>query len=138
MSGLVKMMVEDADSLTTGFGSNCQKNLIGPEYGFGFGMNDANPGAKMLIVKTAWGGKTLAADFRPPSSVANVAEDPFCTAAYCTEVGHYYSVMIADVHAMLAPGAIAQMFPDLAGLTPVVAGFGWFQGWNDGCDSMYP
>ena len=121
-------------SLTTGFGSNCQGNLIGPEYGFGFGMHDASPGQKMLIVKTAWGGKDLAEDFRPPSSVANVAEDPFCTAAYCLVVGHYYQVMVADLHKMLAPGAIAAMFPDLAGLAPVLSGVGWQQGWNDGCD----
>ena len=32
------------------------------------------------------------------------------------------------------PGVIAQMFPDLKGLEPEIAGFGWFQGWNDGCD----
>ena len=34
------------------------------------------------------------------------------------------------VHKMLAPGAIAAMFPDLTGLTPRLAGLGWFQGWN--------
>jgi len=34
------------------------------------------------------------------------------------------SAVVADVHKMLAPGAIGAMFPDLAGLTPVLSGFG--------------
>ena len=41
---------------------------IGPEYGFGFALSDAMKSEKVLIVKTAWGGKTLCGDFRPPSS----------------------------------------------------------------------
>ena len=108
--------------LTVGFGSNANPNLIGPEYGFGWGMQAALKGEKFLIMKTAWGGKTLAGDFRPPSSVAGV--DPFCQGKCPNEVGHYYQVMIDDAHKMLAPGAVAAMFPDLAGLPARVAGFG--------------
>ena len=37
---------------------------IGPEYGFGFALNAALK-EKVLIIKTAWGGKTLCGDFRP-------------------------------------------------------------------------
>ena len=33
----------------------------------------------------------------------------------------------------MRPGVIGKMFPDLAGLTTKISGFGWFQGWNDGC-----
>jgi hypothetical protein len=120
--------------LSVGFGSNCNPNLVGPELGFGFGLQQgALKDEKFLIMKTAWGGKTLAGDFRPPSSTRG--PDVFCQGT-CdpSQVGHYYSVMVADVHKMLAPGAVAAMFPDLAGLTPRLAGFGWFQGWNDGCD----
>ena len=121
-------------SLTVGYGCGADPNLIGPELGFGFGLTSALPaGEKFLIMKTAWGGKSLAGDYRPPTSVAN--PDPFCQGEACPNVvGHYYQVMVDDAHKMLAPGAIAQMFPDLAGLTPVLAGFGWFQGYNDGCD----
>ena len=105
-------------NLSVGFGSQCDPNLIGPELGLGFGLRDALPGEKILIIKTAWGGKTLAEDFRPPSSVADPG--PFCqpSAGCLNSVGHYYEVMIQDVHKMLAPGAIAAMFPDLAGYTP--------------------
>lgn len=120
--------------LTVGFGALADPNLIGPELGFGFRMHELlPPGTQVLIVKTAWGGKTLAGDFRPPSSVANA--DPFCQGACPNVVGHYYSVMVEDVHKMLAPGAIAAMFPSLAGLTPQFGGFGWWQGWNDGSSS---
>lgn len=124
--------------LSVGFGVGGARDRIGPELGFGFAMDAAAaPGAApILVMKTAWGGKTLAGDFRPPSSVAAAAagRDPFCQGACANVVGHYYSVMVADVHKMLAPGAAAAMFPDLAGLTPRLAGFAWFQGWNDGCD----
>ena len=114
--------------LTVGYGALGDANLIGPELGLGFGLRDAFPGEQLLIMKTAWGGKTLAGDFRPPTSVAT--PDPFCEGDCPNVVGHYYRVMVDDVHKMLAPGAIAAMFPDLAGLTPMLGGLAWFQGWN--------
>ena len=54
---------------------------IGPELGFGWSVGDAfNNGKsdtggednddKILLLKVAWGGKSLAVDFRPPSSGA--------------------------------------------------------------------
>ena len=120
-------------SLSTGYGCAGNSNLIGPELGVGFGLYEALGAAEpFLLMKTAWGGKTLAGDFRPPSSVTTF--DPFCQGACPNAVGHYYSVMVADVHAMLAPGAAAAMFPELAGLQPRLAGVVWWQGYNDGCD----
>lgn len=51
--------------LTTGYGGS--KHHIGPEYGFGFTVGDhfEDP---VLLIKCAWGGKSLYKDFRPPSS----------------------------------------------------------------------
>jgi len=95
-------------------------------------MKDGLPDEKILIIKTAWGGKTLAGDFRPPSSAKG--SDPYCTGSTCAEVGHYYTMMMQDVSELVKPGVIGEMFPDLAGLTPKISGFGWWQGWNDGCD----
>jgi alpha-galactosidase len=113
--------------LTTGFGCNSDPNLFGPELGFGFGMNEALGGTEpFLIMKLGWGGKSLAGDFRPPTSVKNF--DPYCQGDCPNVVGHFYQVLVADVHAMLAPGAIAKMFPDLAGLTPKLTGLGWYHG----------
>ena len=114
-----------AGPLSVGFGCAGNPNLIGPEYGFGFGMHAANPGEKMLIIKTAWGGKTIAEDFRPPSSVA----DPQGKGQWATGpnvVGHYYTRMMTIVEQIMAPGVIAKMFPDLAGLEPEISGFGWW------------
>jgi len=37
-------------------------SALAPEYGFGIYIDKA-----FLIIKTAWGGKSLAVDFRPPT-----------------------------------------------------------------------
>ena len=51
--------------LTVGYGADSGK--VGPELGFGHVIGDLNE-QQVLIVKAAWGGKSLAVDFRPPSS----------------------------------------------------------------------
>jgi hypothetical protein len=43
------------------------RNLVGPEYGFGLYMHKAL-NQPILIIKTAWGGKSLNFDFHPPSA----------------------------------------------------------------------
>ena len=48
-----------------GYGSDGER--IGPEYGFGITIDKALD-EPVLIIKTAWGGKSLAVDFRPPSA----------------------------------------------------------------------
>lgn len=126
--------------LSVGYGAGCganQRGKIGPELGFGYGMAQGlAPGEKFLIMKNAWGGKTIAFDFRPPTSASSA--DPYCTdqnaGSPCKTVGHYYQVMMANVKKMMAPGAIGKMFPELSSMKPEIAGFGWWQGWNDGCD----
>ena len=72
----------------------------------------------MLLVKTAWGGKSLYKDFRPPSSGG--------------EVGPYYTKMIAEVREALAN--LKTDFPAYAGQGYELAGFVWYHGWNDGVD----
>ena len=51
--------------LTVGFGA--RRETIGPELGFGWVMGDALD-EPVLLIKCAWGGKSLAVDFRPPSA----------------------------------------------------------------------
>ncbi len=51
--------------LTAGFGANGDK--IGPEFTFGIYAAEAAD-EPILIIKTAWGGKSLHTDFRPPSA----------------------------------------------------------------------
>ena len=56
-------------NLTIGYGANEQ--MIGPELGFGWIMGD-HFREPVLLIKLAWGGKSLAADFRPPSAGGTV------------------------------------------------------------------
>jgi len=98
--------------LTAGYGS--REDRIGPEFQFGHvtGQHFDN---QVLLIKIAWGGKSLAKDFRPPSSGG--------------EVGKYYTDMLKHVKDVLAN--IKTHFPDYDGKGYEIAGFGWHQGWND-------
>jgi hypothetical protein len=51
--------------LSTGYGA--RPTAFGPEYAFGI-MLEKNLDQPILIIKTAWGGKSLHFDFRPPSA----------------------------------------------------------------------
>lgn len=72
----------------------------------------------VLLIKTAWGGKSLYKDFRPPSSGG--------------ETGPYYRKMLEQVQSGLTNAAAE--FPALAGRSLELAGFVWWHGWNDGCE----
>ena len=50
-------------------GYGFDEERIGPEYGFGLALDRALD-EPVLLIKTAWGGKSLAVDFRPPSAGA--------------------------------------------------------------------
>lgn len=54
-------------ALTAGFGADETK--IGPELSFGMTI-DKRLDEPVLIIKAAWGGKSLYSDFRPPSAGA--------------------------------------------------------------------
>ena len=124
--------------LTVGYGS---PNCIGPELQFGWTMGD-HYREPVLLIKTAWGGRSLWRDFRSPSAgqppdatLQSLLADaqkkrPETTLDVIKQTfGASYRAMLAEVNAVLA-GPAAQ-FPALAGLKPEVAGFVWFQGWND-------
>ena len=95
---------------------------IGPELGFGWTvgnvLNTNKHTDKILLIKVAWGGKSLAEDFRPPSSGG--------------KVGEYYWSMIHTVRAVLAN--VTGYFPSEKHRPVKLSGFAWHQGWNDGCD----
>ena len=103
-----------AENLTVGLGAS--QNQIGPELTFGHVIKEESD-SRVLIVKTAWGGKSLAVDFRPPSSGG--------------ETGFYYNQMLLDVNEAIEN--LEFDFPSFeAGGEVEIAGFCWFQGWNDG------
>lgn len=98
--------------LTVGFGAGT--DCIGPELGFGSVVGDALK-EPVLLIKLAWGGKSLAQDFRPPSSGGTV--------------GPYYTEVVRQAQEVMA--SVETHFPELKGRTVQLAGFGWHQGWND-------
>jgi hypothetical protein len=106
-----------AGPLTLGFSVYGDVHHFGPELQFGHVVGDYF-GSQVLLIKTAWGGKSLYRDFRPPSSGG--------------EVGKYYTLMIAQVREALAN--MEKQFPATKGLGSELAGFVWYQGWNDGVE----
>lgn len=101
-------------NLDADFGDTGGQGRIGPEYAFGLQVG-SQLGDQVLLIKYAFGGKSLIADFRPPSSGA--------------PVGPYYTGMIARVNQVLAN--LATYYPAYTGGGYEIAGFGWHQGWND-------
>src|SRR3954471_8983772 len=109
---------EGLGKLTAGYGSAAKPDRdggkIGPEFTFGLTI-DAAFHEPVLIIKTAWGGKSLHTDFRPPSAgpyvfnetqLANltkrgkdVAE---AKAKKAAATGVYYRLMLEQVKKVLA------------------------------------
>ncbi len=113
----VKITFRDrSGGLTIGYTGYGGSSHIGPELQFGHVVGDyfSEP---VLLIKTAWGGKSLYKDFRPPSSGGTV--------------GPFYKRMIEDIHKAL--DNMPKNFPDLSGRAYEIAGFVWMQGWNDMC-----
>lgn len=98
--------------LTAGFG--VKEDRIGPELGFGFVIGDAFE-EPVLLIKLAWGGKSLAKDFRPPSAGG--------------EVGPFYKEIVERTKAVLKD--LKKEFSEIGDRGYELAGFGWHQGWND-------
>lgn len=97
--------------------------MFGPELMFGFTIGDARKdGGPVLLIKTAWGGKSLAVDFRPPSSGKGSYDN-----VKPIEYGYYYRQMIQEVLDTL--DNIEKYVPRVNAYD--ISGFVWFQGWND-------
>lgn len=103
--------------LTVGFAVYGGTHHFGPELQFGHVVGN-HFAEQVLLIKTAWGGKSLYKDFRPPSSGG--------------DAGSYYTKMIAEVRETLAN--LKTDFPRYADQGYEFAGFVWYHGWNDGVD----
>jgi len=97
-------------------GGYAAKNSIGPELGFGWMVGDYLDN-QVLLIKVAVGGTSLAGNWRPPSSGGTV--------------GEWYTNMINGVKEQLQN--LKKDFPGYDGKGYEIAGFGWHQGWQDGC-----
>jgi hypothetical protein len=136
-------------NLTVGFGS---PNCIGPELEFGMAVGDyfTEP---VLLIKTAWGGRSLGRDFLPPSS--KVPSDDELRAIVAKEneanrqrkrpevtldevrgrYGKAYREMMQEIKTTL--DELPQRFPAYKGQGYELAGFVWFHGWNDHLDARF-
>jgi alpha-galactosidase len=151
--------------LTAGYGSMWGQDRtkpgvnIGPEFTFGLAM-DAAFAEPVLIIKAAWGGKSLHTDFRPPSAGPYVmpketqelwakhpqgahgipkAEDrPKWHAEKAAATGVYYRLMVEHVKKVLQdPKRVVPAYDPAQGYE--IAGFAWLQGFNDMVDGhVYP
>lgn len=141
---------EQVGRLTTGFGAAPGGPKIGPEFTFGLYIQKYVPG-RILLIKTAWGGKSLNTDFRSPSAGPYVFNEAQLAkfqkqgkdleavkAEKAKATGAYYRLMIDHVKMVLAD--IKRVVPDYDAKDGYeLAGFGWFQGWNDLVDGdTYP
>ncbi len=97
--------------LTVGYGA--ENDRIGPEFGFGQRVG-AYFNEPVLLIKTAWGGKSLYEDFRPPSS---------------GRVGASYTLMVSQVRQVL--NNLRTYVPTYQGDGYDIVGVAWHQGWND-------
>lgn len=104
--------LERKGKLSVGFGVH--EDRIGPELGFGWVIGDYFE-EPVLLVKLAWGGKSLGEDFRPPSSGGTV--------------GPYYQEIVHRTRSLLDD--LETEFPDFGDRSYELVGFGWHQGWND-------
>lgn len=108
--------------LTLGYTKLAER--CGPEYPFGISF-ERTVDSPVLLIKCAWGGKSLATDFRPPSS--STEETP---------TGVYWTLAIEHVQSVLSDlGKYHPEYDPKAGYE--LAGLVWFQGWNDKGNKEY-
>ena len=146
---------EGTGKLTAGFGARGSNptqdgGKIGPEFTFGLTM-DAALEEPVLLIKTAWGGRSLNTEFRPPSAgpyefsaaqleqMTKQGKDIEAEKAKkAKEAGRFYRFMIDHVKNVLAdPKRVCPAYDPAAGYE--ISGFVWFQGFNDLVDGgTYP
>lgn len=107
------------------------RRCFGPELMFGVEIGnyfrENGREETILLIKTAWGGKSLAVDFRPPAS----GEGNF-SGVRPIQYGTFYRAMLMDVLDTLRhldnflPHHRKEQATEYE-----IAGFVWFQGWND-------
>ena len=151
---------EGFGKLTAGYGARGDRptedgGKIGPEFTFGLTM-DAALKEPVLLIKTAWGGRSLNTEFRPPSAGPYELNDYQKKLYYGPpghgvpkdmdewlaekkqETGRFYRYMVEHVKQVLAdPKRVCPDYDPAAGYE--IAGFVWLQGFNDMVDGhTYP
>ena len=155
---------EGVGKLTAGFGERGNQptkigRKIGPEFTFGIYM-EKELKEPILIIKTAWGGRSLNTEFRPPSAgqytlpkevqdrwdkhpqgahgIPKMEDRKKWQEDKDAASGVFYRMMIEHVQRVLAdPKRVCPEYDQKAGFE--LAGFVWLQGFNDLVDGQtYP
>lgn len=119
-----KFEVLKTGKLSVGYGA--YDTTIGPELEFGHAMGEHFEN-KVLLIKTAWGGKSLAVDFCPPSAVSDSGYTRIPSQP--KDTGYYYVQMMSTIYEVL--DNLHWYVPGYKGEGYELSGFGWHQGWND-------
>jgi len=106
--------------LTTGYGVS--DGHVGPEYAFGFTVGDYYDDP-VLLIKSAWGGRSLHTDFLSPSS--KKYPEPKADG----DTGFQYAEVLRHVKEIT--GNLKKYYPQYNGKGYEIVGMGWHQGWND-------
>ena len=113
--------------LTVGWGS--EQHEIGPELMFGTIMGQRYQ-EHVLLIKTAWGGKSVWCDFRSPGAGEMTWDEKrILKRDDFLEPGNFYRKMVAEIKECLAN--IKDVVPGYKGQGYEIVGMAWFQGWND-------
>jgi alpha-galactosidase len=146
---------EGTGKLTAGYGARGDQptkdgGKIGPEFTFGLTMEAALK-EPVLLIKTAWGGRSLNTEFRPPSAGPYLFSEAQIEqmkkqgkdieaekAKKAKESGRFYRFMVDHVKSVLAdPKRVCPAYNPADGYE--ISGLVWFQGFNDLVDgSTYP
>ena len=141
--------------LTVGFGGHKTTGkprraapTVGPELGIGYVLGD-HYDEQVLLIKAAWGGKSVKRNFRPPSAMPSDEQlkeelktvkkkNPDMTFDQLKEsYGMFYRKMLEETRKVT--GDIKKYFADYDESQGYeIAGLIWFQGWNDGVGKGNP
>ena len=129
-----------AGSLTVGYGTKGEDS-IGPEFGFGHTIGESID-APVVLIKVAWGGKSLAVDFHPPT--AGLPDQAALDARLerlqkkkpnatlddvKAQYGDFYRQLVEETKNALTN--LGATFPELKERDYEIAGIVWHQGFND-------
>ena len=123
--------------LGVGYGGDGSK--LGPAYAFGLSIAEKVDGP-ILLIKASWGGKSLNYNFRPPSAGAYALNEKQKASDKVDEIkqnaGQNYRMMNEAIHKVL--DNLKDNHPTYdAEAGHEIAGFVWFQGFNDQFDPAF-